>query len=73
MRIYVTAKPSSKHEKIEQIDATHYAISVKEPPSEGKANKAIIKALAEHFAVPKSFVIIVSGQLNKQKVIEVVL
>jgi len=73
MRVYITAKPSSKHEKIEKIDSTHYAVSVKEPPSEGKANNAIIKALAEYFAVPKSFVIIVSGQLSKQKVIELIL
>lgn len=72
MRIYVTAKPGAKAEKIETIDKLHYNVFVKEHAQKGKANETVIKALAKHFNVPKSFVIIDSGHMAKTKVITIV-
>ncbi|PJA37619.1 hypothetical protein CO181_02780, partial [candidate division WWE3 bacterium CG_4_9_14_3_um_filter_43_9] len=49
MKIFVKAKPRAKNEKIEKIGEDCFKVSVKEPPEEGKANQAIVKALAEYF------------------------
>ena len=71
MKIFVTAKPGAKEERVEKIDETHFFIAVKEPPVQGRANRAILKALAAHFGVPVSCICIVSGYTSRQKVIEV--
>ncbi|TRZ64169.1 MAG: DUF167 domain-containing protein [Spirochaetia bacterium] len=71
MKIFVKAKPTAKEEKIQKIDETHYAVSVKEPPVNGKANAAIIKALAKYFNISPSRINILSGQTSKQKIVEI--
>lgn len=71
MRIQVKAKPQAKEEKVEQIGEHEFAVSVKEPPREGKANRAILSALATHFKVPVSAIRLVSGFSSKQKVFDI--
>ena len=83
MRIIVKAKTRAKEEKVERVDqpeldlgvgkseAVTYKVSVKEAPVEGKANEAIVRALAEYFNVAKSQIRLVSGQSSKQKVFEI--
>ena len=71
MRILVKIKPNSKKEKIEKINDANFLIAVKEPPVDGKANKAIVKTLAKYFKVPSSTVSIASGHTSKQKIIEI--
>ncbi len=71
MKIFVKAKPAAKEEKILKIDETHYAVSVKEPPVNGRANIAIIKTLAVYFNTSPSCVNILSGQTSKQKIVEI--
>lgn len=65
------AKPAAKEERVEQLDETTFAVSVREPPREGKANRAIERALAGHFGVPLSQVRLVAGFASKQKIFEV--
>ena len=72
MRITVQAKPGAREERVEKADDTHYAVSVKEPPVEGRANAAIVRALAEHFKVAPSRVRIISGYTSRQKAIEII-
>ncbi len=71
MKIFVTAKPRAHEPHVEQIDADHYIVSVKEPPIDGRANTAIEIALADHFRIAPSFVRIVSGHTSRQKVVEI--
>ncbi len=71
MKISVKVKPSAKIEKIEKIGENSFAVSVKEPPVQGRANEAVIKALAEYFGVSKLNVKIVSGWASKNKIIEI--
>jgi len=47
-------------------------VKVKEPPKEGKANRAVIKALAKHFKVPQDSVRISSGLRGRNKIVEIV-
>ena len=70
MKIQVKVKPNSKTEELSQ-ERDSFIVKVKEPPKEGKANRAVIKLLAEHFGVPQSQVRILSGFRSKNKVIEV--
>lgn len=70
MKIFIKAKPGAKKEEIEKISDNSFVISVKEPPIQGKANSAIIAALAEYFKIPKSNIKIVSGFGSRQKVVE---
>ena len=72
MRIFVKAKPSSKEEKIEKLDESHYVVSVKEPPIKGKANEAIRNALAVYFKTSSSRVKIISGYSSRNKIIEII-
>jgi len=71
MKIFVTAKPGAKKSDIKQIDAAHFAVSVKEQPLEGKANHAIAKVLAKHLGIPFSRIRLVSGGSSKQKTFEI--
>jgi uncharacterized protein YggU (UPF0235/DUF167 family) len=45
---------------------------VKEPPVGGKANDAVIKALAEYFEVSKSQVVLAKGGSSKNKIFEII-
>ena len=71
MRIFVKAKPNAKKEKIEKISETNFIVAIKEPPIQGKANAAIIKALAAHFNIPPSAVQLISGFSSKQKIFDI--
>ena len=70
MKVFVDAKPNSKIQKLEQKDATHFKISVKEPARDGKANEAIRKALGKHLKIPVSHITLRSGARGKSKVFE---
>ncbi len=71
MKIIVRAKPKSKKEFIKRLGETSFVVAVKELPEKGKANQAIIKALAKVLNVPLSSIILVSGQASKQKLFEI--
>lgn len=86
MRIFVRAKTLAKENKVEKISGDlnlfnsnsendesrlSFVVSVKESPTQGKANEAIIKALADYFKVSKFDVKIISGRTSKKKIIEI--
>jgi uncharacterized protein YggU (UPF0235/DUF167 family) len=72
MRLFVTAKTGAREEKVEEKDSTHFVVAVKAQPIEGKANDAIVKALARHLKVPKSVLTLRSGATGKNKVFDVI-
>ncbi|MBI5786941.1 MAG: DUF167 domain-containing protein [Candidatus Niyogibacteria bacterium] len=71
MKIFVKAKAGAKEEEVRKIDQTHFAVAVKAPAKDGKANRAIEKAVAKHFGVPVSGVSVVKGHSGRQKTIEI--
>lgn len=71
MKIFIKAKPNSKENKVEKVDDLNFIVSVKEPPVQGRANQAIIRALAEYFNVSLSRLRIISGHTSRQKIVEV--
>ena len=56
---------------MEKIDEVNFKVQVKEPPVEGRANMAVVKALADYFGVPQLNVRIVSGFASRLKTIEI--
>ena len=70
MRLTIRVIPNAKQNRIVQ-DVTGYKVYLTAPPVEGKANKALIKFLAEHFEVKKSGVRIIRGLKTRDKVVEI--
>ena len=71
MKIIVAVKASAKEEKVEKADGRSYKVWVKAPAKEGKANRAVIAALAKHFGVAKLNVEIIAGRKAKNKVVKI--
>jgi len=70
VKIKVRVKPNSRHEEVVE-EGDYFVVRVKEPPKEGKANKAVMKALAYHFKVPQDSVKISGGFKSKEKIIDI--
>jgi uncharacterized protein YggU (UPF0235/DUF167 family) len=79
MKIFVKAKPGAKVMSILRIDEglfgatkdeAHFMVAVKEPPIDGRANRAIEKAISEYFHVPQSRVRVVRGHSSRNKILE---
>jgi uncharacterized protein (TIGR00251 family) len=70
MKIVVNVKPGSSKEKIEKNEEG-FLVYVKEPPVEGKANRAVIKLLAKSLGVSREGIKILSGKKSKRKLIEI--
>ena len=71
MIIKVKVKPSSNKKSIEKINGA-YIINIKEKAEKGKANIAVIKAMAKHFKVSSANIKIKSGMTSRNKIIEIV-
>lgn len=71
MKISVTVKTGAREERIEETAPGQYRVSVRERPVAGKANAAIIRALAAHFGVPRSGIAIKTGYTKKRKIVEI--
>jgi len=48
-----------------------FRVYVNAPPVDGKANKALIEILAEHFKIRKSSVKIIRGEKSREKIIQI--
>lgn len=71
MKIFVKVKPNAKEEKLKKIDDINFKVSVKESPEKGKANRAVVKTLANYFSVAQSNIKIISGSTSRIKIIKV--
>lgn len=71
MKLQIITKPKSRMTKVTQITETVYEVAVSVPPVGGKANEAVIYALADHFHIHKNRVQILSGFTSVNKVVSV--
>jgi hypothetical protein len=71
IKIYITVKTNAKEQAVEQISEKEYKVSVKATPIQGKANIAVVNALAEYFKVTKAEVSITGGYFGKKKIVEI--
>ena len=70
MKVRVKVIPNSKTDEVTR-EGDWFLVKVREPPKEGKANKAVIKLLAQYFKVTQDSIKISSGFKSRNKIIEV--
>ena len=70
MILKVKVFPNARKPRILEADGL-LKVYVNAPPADGKANKAVIKAIAEHRQVRKSAITIIKGLRSRNKTIEV--
>ena len=71
MRIRVRVVPRAKKSGVEPLPDGGLRVRVVQPAEGGRANAAVIKALAEHFGVPQRAVTILQGMTSRSKLIEI--
>ena len=70
MKIQVKVTPRARRRSIETAPDGTLLVKVTEPAESGRANAAVIEALAKHFSVPKRSITILRGQSSRNKLIE---
>ena len=70
MKVRIRVMPNSRTDEVIK-EGDWFLVKVKEPPKEGKANRAVIKLLARYFNAPQDAVSVSSGFKSRNKVIEV--
>ena len=71
MLIKVKVYPDSKKEDIVEKEPGQYEVRVKEKAVDGMANKATIKALANHFNLPEEKVRLIRGFRERTKIVDI--
>ena len=71
MRLQVKVTPRAKRPAIELAGDGTLVVKVREPAEDGRANDAVVVALAGHFGVAKRAVTIVHGQTSRRKLVEI--
>jgi len=72
MKLQVKVIVNSSKDSIERISESGYKVHLKEKAVKGKANKALIELLAEHFGSKKSQIRIIKGITSNIKIVELV-
>jgi uncharacterized protein (TIGR00251 family) len=71
VRIRIKVVPRAKQRGVEQLPDGSWRVRVSAPAEGGRANAAVIEALAEHFGVPQRAVTILQGITSRSKVVEI--
>ncbi len=70
-RIQIRVKPGAKVPGIQINAQGALTVSVSARAEGGRANEAVVAALADYYDVPKRAVRIVHGMMSRQKVVEI--
>ena len=71
MYIKVKVVPQAKKSEIIKLDKDYLKVKVLSPAIKNKANKEMIKLLADYYNVSKSAVKIIRGEHSREKLVEV--
>jgi hypothetical protein len=71
MRLKVFVKPGAYEDRVFKEADGSLRVWVRARPQGGKANEAVVKAVAKYMRLPKSSVRIVSGLSSRTKTLEV--
>jgi uncharacterized protein len=69
-RLTVHAKPGSRKPGVEKLSEREWTVRVREPATEGKANAAILRAVARELGLPPSALRLVRGEGARTKLLE---
>jgi hypothetical protein len=70
MRLNIRVIPNAKQNKLAE-ESGRIKIYLNSPPVEGKANKALVEFLAEHYNIKRNRIKIISGEKSRNKIIEI--
>lgn len=70
-KIEVHVKPNARRTEVKEIQAGLLQVFINAPPIEGRANDAVIEALADYYNVAKSRVVIRHGERGRKKLVEI--
>ena len=71
MKLSVVVKPRSRKSEVISYKKEILTVKVSAVPHKGKANEELIKVLSIFFNIPKSAIIILSGQKSKIKTLHI--
>ncbi len=71
MRLDIKIIPNASKNQVKE-ESGQYKVYVTAPPADGRANQAVIKALAEHFSVAKKQISIIRGVKSRHKTVEII-
>jgi len=71
MLIKVKVFPCSKRQGIIKKSPDSFEIKVKEKPTQGNANKAVIRALINYFQIPESKIKLIKGFKKRNKIFKI--
>lgn len=71
MYIKIKVVPRAKKSEIIKLDKDYFKIKVLSPPIKNKANKEMIRLLADYCNVNKSAIKIIKGEHSREKLVEV--
>lgn len=71
MKIKVKVKPNARENSLKPQENGNFEAKVSVPPEKGKANEKVIELLSKHFKLPKSKIMLVSGETYREKVFEI--
>lgn len=69
MRYHVTVRFSADGRL--EVSGDEISVSIKSKPERGKANRELVKRLADHFGVSESSISILSGLASRKKLVEI--
>ena len=72
LKLKVRVIPNAKKTEFTGYRADELVLRLNAPAIEGKANKAATEFIAEYFGVPRSAVMIVSGEKSRHKIFQIV-
>ena len=64
-------QPGAKKSEFAGLHGEALKIRLAAPPVDGKANEALLRFVAERLQLPKSAVVLKSGQTSRHKVLEI--
>lgn len=70
-RLTVRVRPGARSDRVQPATDGLFDVWTQAPPSEGRANEAVRRLIADWFRVPPSYVHVVKGRRSRTKVVEV--
>ena len=72
MKLKVRVIPNAKKTEFTGYREGELVLRLNAPPLDGKANKAAIEYVSRYFGVPRSAVLMVSGEKSRHKIFQIV-